>query len=94
MRHGLLGGQADVLPEFPGHPRNCSVSPDWPLMRRILALLADDDGLADAELAEQLSVPLADVRQAARILYRQRRIDMCAGYMVAISASAEGRRAA
>ena len=63
-------------------------------MRRILALLADDDGLADAELAERLGAPVADVRQAARILYRQRRIDMCAGYMVAVSSSTEGRRAA
>ena len=76
-------------------PREDSrVSPDWALMRLILSVLADDDGLADAELAEQLGVPVADVRQAARILYRQRRIDMCAGYMVAVSSSAEGRRAA
>ena len=70
------------------------MSPDWALMRLILSALADDDGLADAELAEQLSTPLADVRQVARILYRQRRIDMCAGYMVAVPSSAEGRRAA
>jgi transcription initiation factor IIE alpha subunit len=70
------------------------VSPDWALMRRILSTLADDDGLADAEIAEQLGVPLADVRQAARILYRQRRIDMCAGYMVAAPSADEGRRAA
>ena len=53
------------------------MSPDWALMRRIIALLADDDGLADAEIAEQLGVPIADVRQAARILYRQRRTDYC-----------------
>jgi transcription initiation factor IIE alpha subunit len=70
------------------------VSPDWALMRRILSVLADDDGLADAEIAEQLGVLLADVRQAARILYRQRRIDMCGGYMVAVSSSTEGRPAA
>jgi transcription initiation factor IIE alpha subunit len=70
------------------------VSPDWALMRLVLSMLADDDGLADAELAERLGVPLVDVRQAARILYRQRRIDMCAGYMVAVSSSTEGRRAA
>ena len=56
--------------------------------------LAGDDGLTDAELAEQLGAPLGDVRQAARILYRQRRIDMCAGYVVAAPSSTEGRRAA
>jgi len=70
------------------------MSPDWALMRLILSRLAGDDGLADAELAEQLGVPLADVRQAARILYQQRRIDMCAGYVVAVPSSTEGRRAA
>jgi hypothetical protein len=70
------------------------VSPDWALMRLILSVLAGDDGLADAELAEQTGAPLADVRQAARILYRQRRTDMCAGYVVAVPSSAEGRRAA
>jgi hypothetical protein len=63
-------------------------------MRHILSLLADNDGLADAQVAEQLGVPLADVRQAARILYRQRRIDMCAGYVVAVPSRAEGRSAA
>ncbi len=70
------------------------MSPDWALMRLILSVLADDDGLADAEIAEQHGVPLADVRQAARMLYRRRRIDMCAGYMAAVPSSAEGRRAA
>jgi hypothetical protein len=70
------------------------VSPDWPLMRRILALLGDDDGLADAEITERLGAPVADVRQAARILYRQRRIEMCAGYMVAVPSCAEVRSAA
>lgn len=69
------------------------MSPDWALMRLILSRLAGDDGLADAELAEQLGVPLVDVRQAARILYRQRRIDMCVGYVVALPSSAKGRRA-
>jgi transcription initiation factor IIE alpha subunit len=70
------------------------VSPDWALMRRILALLADDDGLADADMAEQLGVPLADVRQAARILYRQRRTDFCQGFIVLAPPVGEGRRAA
>ena len=70
------------------------MSPDWPLMRRILAILGDEDGLADTEIADQLGAPLADVRQAARILYRQRRIDLCAGYVVAVPSRTEGRRAA
>jgi transcription initiation factor IIE alpha subunit len=70
------------------------VSPDWALMRRILSVLADDDGLADAEIAEQLGVLLADVRQAARILYRQRRTDFCQGYIVLAPRGSEGRRAA
>ena len=70
------------------------MSPDWALMGLILSVLADDDGRADAEIAEQLGAPLADVRQAARVLYRQRRIGMCAGYMAAVPSSAEERRAA
>jgi transcription initiation factor IIE alpha subunit len=70
------------------------VSPDWALMRLILSVLADDDGLADAELAERLGMPAADVRQAARILHRQQRVDMCAGYVVAVPPRAEGRPAA
>jgi hypothetical protein len=70
------------------------VSPDWALMRRILSPLADDDGLADAEIAEQLGVPLAEARLAARILHRQQRVDMCAGYVVAVPPRAEGRSAA
>lgn len=70
------------------------MSSDWALMRRILSVLADDDGLADAEIAEQLGVLLADVRQAARILYRQRRTDFCQGYIVLAPRGIEGRRAA
>jgi len=70
------------------------VSPDWPLLRRILSVLGDDDGLADAELAAHLGVPPADVRQAARILYRQRRTDYCWGYIVLTPRGNEGRRAA
>jgi hypothetical protein len=63
-------------------------------MRRILALLAEDDGLADAEIAERLNVPIADARQAARILYRQRRTDFCQGFIVLAPQAGEGRRAA
>jgi hypothetical protein len=69
------------------------VSPDWPLMRRILGLLGDDDGLADAEIAERLGRPLTDIRQASRVLYRQHKVDFVLGYLVAVP-SAERRRAA
>lgn len=69
-------------------------APDWALMRQILAVLADGDGLADTEIAGQLAVPIADIRQAARILYWQRRIDMCAGYVVVVPSRVEGGRAA
>ena len=70
------------------------MSPDWALNKRIIPLIATEIGMTDAEIAERLEVPLADVRQAARILYRQRRVDMCAGYVVAVPSRAEGRRAA
>jgi hypothetical protein len=70
------------------------VSPDWPLMRRILGLLGDDDGLADAEIAERLGAPVADIRQAAKILYRQRRTDFCQGFIVLVPHPGEGWRAA
>ena len=68
------------------------MSPDWALMRRILALLADDDGLADAEIAKRLGAPVDDIRQAARILYRQRRTDFCQGFIVLTPRAGEGRR--
>jgi transcription initiation factor IIE alpha subunit len=70
------------------------VSPDWALMRRILVLLAGNGGLADAELAELTGATIAEVRQAARILYRQRRADFCWGYIVLPACAREGRRAA
>ena len=70
------------------------MSPDWALMRRILALLADEVGMSDAEIADRLGVPAADVRQAARVLYRQHKVDFISGYLVAIPPAGEGRRAA
>jgi hypothetical protein len=92
MRPSLGRGASDVpeQDQFGGS----GVSPDWALMRQILSLLAGNDGLADTEIADQLGASLADVRQAARILYRQRRIDMCVGYLVAVPSRTEGRRAA
>ncbi len=70
------------------------MSPDWALMRLILSVLVDDDGLADAEIAERLGVPIADVRQAARILYRQRKADYCVGRIVLVPSAIKGGRAA
>jgi hypothetical protein len=63
-------------------------------MRRILGLLGDDDGLADAEIADRLGVPVADVRQAARVLCRQRKADFCAGRIVLVPAASKGGNAA
>jgi hypothetical protein len=70
------------------------VSPDWPLMRRILTLLGDDDGLADTEIAERLGRPVAEIQHAARILHRQHRTDFCAGRIVLVPSRREGRPAA
>lgn len=69
------------------------MSPDWPLMRRILALLGDDIGMSDTELAERLGRPVGDVRQAGRVLYRQHKVDFIAGYLVTVPRR-EGRPAA
>jgi hypothetical protein len=63
-------------------------------MRRILALLGDDDGLADAEIAERLGTSVAEVRQASRILYRQHKVDLVLGHLVSVPSVGEGRRAA
>lgn len=70
------------------------MSPDWALMRLILSALTDDDGLTDAEIAERLGMPAADVRQAARILYRQRKADYCAGRIVLVPSASKGGKAA
>ena len=66
--HSVVIVVARSYGQRPGQRRG----PDWPLIRHILALLGDEDGLADAEIAERLGVPAADVRQAARVLYRPR----------------------
>ncbi len=47
------------------------VSPDSPLVRRIVALLSDGGRLADAKIAERLGRTVTDVRQAAGVPYRQ-----------------------
>ncbi len=81
----------------PGPPQqrrleDTGVSPDWVLIQRIVALLSDDDGLADVEMAERLGIPAAYVGQAAKVLYSQHKVDFILGYLVA--APADGRRAA
>jgi hypothetical protein len=50
--------------------------------------------MTDAEIAERLDESVAEVRQAARILYRMRKVDFILGYVVAVPSADEGRRAA
>ncbi len=80
----------------PGLPQqrrleDSGVSPDWVLIRRIVALLGDDDGLADVEMAERLGIPAAYVGQAAKVLYSRHKVDFILGYLVA--APVDGGRA-
>ena len=70
------------------------MSPDWPLMRRVLAILADEIGMSDMEIAERLGRPVADVRQAARVLYRQHKVDFISGYLITVPREDQGRRSA
>jgi hypothetical protein len=70
------------------------VNPDWPLMRRILAILDGAAGMADTEIAERLGRSAADVRQAARILYRQHKVDFISGYLITVPQEDQGRRSA
>jgi len=90
-------------PGVRGHPPDLSqqdelggsrVIPGRRLPWRILPLLADGIGMTDAEIAEQLNESVVDVRQAARILYRMRKVDFILGYVVAVPSVGEGRRAA
>ena len=74
-----------------GEREGSHVNPDWALMRASQRSPMTRPGGRTGR--RQFGVPLADVRQAARILYRQRRIDMCAGYVVAVPSGAEGRPA-
>jgi hypothetical protein len=50
--------------------------------------------MTDAEIAERLGESVADVRQAARVLYRMRKVDFVQGYVVAVPPAGEGRRSA
>lgn len=58
------------------------MSADWALIRAIVAEVARDDGLSDDQLAARLGAPFADVRAAARVAYRQGKLDICWGYNV------------
>jgi hypothetical protein len=50
--------------------------------------------MTDAEIAERLDEPVGEVRQAARILYRMRKVDFILGFVVAVPSADEGRRPA
>ena len=67
---------------------------DWPLMRRILIAVHADDGLTDFELAGRLGVPVAEIRQAARVLYRRHRVDFCHGRVTLVPPKAANGGAA
>ena len=66
----------------------------WRLGDRVVALLGSETGLADQDLAARLGVSVAELVPVLRVLYRQRRIDLCWSYAVAVPRRAEGRRAA
>jgi hypothetical protein len=70
------------------------VTAGWALRKAILAEIGRDDGQTDEQLAERLSVPPADVRREARVLYRMRGLDFIWGYLVAVPPAGEGSRAA
>jgi hypothetical protein len=89
-----LGGHRRGAVLRPDELRGSGVSLGRRMPWRILPLLADGLGMTDAEIAERLDEPVAEVRQAARILYRMRKVDFILGYVVAVPSSAEGRRAA
>ena len=70
------------------------MNPGLCLAWRILSLVADEIGMTDAEIAERRAESAAEVRQAARILYRMRKVDFILFYAVAVPPAGEGRRSA
>jgi hypothetical protein len=54
----------------------------WRMCCQILAVLERDIGRADADLAVALAAPVAGMRQAVVILYRQHQADCCWSYVV------------
>jgi hypothetical protein len=65
----------------------------WRLARQIQAILAVESGASFEELAERTGGAFADVRTAARALYRMRRADFCWSFLTAVPPAGEGRRA-
>ena len=88
MRHGLRGGQADVLPEGRRVSRG-----RW-LGHQILDIIAADTGVSFEELAERTGASYAEVKAAVWRLYGMKRADLAWGYVVAVPSADEGRRAA
>jgi hypothetical protein len=66
----------------------------WRLARQIEGILAVESGMSLEELTERTGASYADVRTAARILYRMRKADFCWSFLTAVPAVAERRRAA
>ena len=64
------------------------------LGRQIEAILAAESGASLEELAERTGAAFADVRTAARVLYRKRRADFCWSFLTAVPRTDEERRAA
>ena len=53
----------------------------WRMCRQIRAILERDIGRTGADLAVMLTAPVAGVRQAVAILYRQHQADRCWSYV-------------
>jgi hypothetical protein len=66
----------------------------WQLTRQIQAILAVESGASFEELAERTGGTFADVRTAARALYRRRRADFYWSFLTAVPSADEGRREA
>jgi hypothetical protein len=66
----------------------------WRLGRQIGAIITAESGASLEELAGRTGSSYTEVRAVARILYRLRRADFCWGFLAAVPAAAEGRRAA
>jgi len=66
----------------------------WRLGRQIEGILAREIGLTDAALASHLKVTMAELRPVVGVLYRQRRVDLCWGYVVLSSRATAPERAA
>jgi hypothetical protein len=66
----------------------------WRIVRQIQAILTAESGASFEELAERTGSTFADVRAAARVLYRMRCADFCWSFLTAVPTAGERRRAA